>query len=178
MRPITEIQLGRGYVAIVYSDTYERLKLGRWPWRAQVHPRGYVYAACSRGGMVYLHRVIMGDPRGLMVDHRDRDTLNCRDDNLRIATTGQNRANAGRVRRNSSGLKGVTWHKSSGKWLSTITKDGIRYYLGLYQHKKRAAVAHDRAALALHGQFAGLNYPERGTKPRTPMRGYVLGSRK
>lgn len=175
MREETTIELTRGYVVKVYADTCERLRLRNYSWQAQVHKRGYVYAVRSALSMVYLHRIIAKAKEGQQVDHINRDTLDCRDDNLRIATAGQNRANQGTRRTCGSGLKGVSWSPSSRKWMATITKKGIRYYLGVFAHKQRAAIAHDRAALALHGPFAGLNYPDRGTKPKMPTGGFPVG---
>lgn len=175
MRPTTEIELGRGYTASVYSDTYERLRIGHHKWKAQIHQRGYVYAVRYTIGVCYLHRVIANAKKGEQVDHIDRDTLNCRDDNLRIATAKQNRANQRARKICQSGLKGVSWSASSRKWMATITTDGMRYYLGVFHDKRRAAVAHDRAALAIHGVFAGLNYPDRKTKPVMPTGGYPVG---
>lgn len=173
MRQTINIDLGGGIHATAYSDTVEKLKLLRHKWTAQVHKRGYIYAATYLGTTVYLHRLIARAKPGQKVDHINRNTLDCRDDNLRIATSSQNAANSeGRKRYNASGFKGVTWSKRSHRWAATITKDGWRYYLGLFQHKRRAAVAVDRAALALFGEFAGLNFPGRKTRAVMPTGGF------
>jgi hypothetical protein len=174
---ITKIYLGRGHFATVNSNTFERLRLGRFRWSAQQHKRGYVYATAYCGEVIYLHRVVVGAKKGQCVDHKDRDTLNCREENLRIATPAQNRANQRTRRTNSSGLKGVSWSPGTKKWMAAITHRGRRYYLGCFQDKRRAAVAHDRAALAIHGEFAGLNYPDRGTRPRMPKGGFIVGKK-
>lgn len=175
MRETILVDIGRGYSVLVYSNTWNRRRFGRFKWKAQVHKGGkYVYAITNIGSKpVYLHREILRAKKGQHVDHINRNTLDCRDDNLRIATPAQNRANT-RARKNTSGLKGVTWNISNRKWQATITKEGIRYHLGLFQDKRRAAVAHDRAAKALHGEFAGLNYPDRTTKPLLPLHGFRL----
>lgn len=172
------IELGRGYVATVNYHTYDRLRLGNYKWRALVVRDRYVYAVRYAGGLVYLHRLIAGALPGQQVDHEDRDTLNCRDKNLRIATPLQNRANQGARRKNSSGFKGVAWERSCRKWVATITHKAIRYYLGAFRDPKRAALAHDRAALAIHGEFAGLNFPGRKIRAMMPTGGYPVGKRK
>jgi hypothetical protein len=157
---VTSIDLGQGYVAIVNSDTFERMKLGRFTWRPQIHKRsGKVYAQ-AKTISVSLHRAITLARPGQVVDHINGDPLDNRDSNLRICTLGQNRANSHKDRDNTSGYKGVTWSATSHKWMAQIWAGGRRYYLGLFEHKKRAALAHDRAAIALHGEFAGLNFPE------------------
>lgn len=167
---LTLIALGGGYVATVDSDTFVKLRLGRYQWRPQVHKRaGKVYAVTYLGYDVYLHRLILNAPKGIHVDHKDGDGLNNRRSNIRLSTPGQNRANCGATRRKMScAFKGVAWSQTSRKWMATVMKDGIRYYLGVYEHKRRAAVAHDRAALALFGEFAGLNFPGRKTHLKMP----------
>lgn len=178
MNNTISIDLGRGYAATVNSNTYERLKLDRFKWKPQIHKRGYVYAWAFKGSMIYLHRLITGASFGQQVDHINRNTLDCRDENLRIASSAQNRANQKTRRQNHSGLKGVSWSPTSKKWMALIAVKGTRFYLGVFQDKRRAAVAFDRAALAIHGEFAGLNYPNRKTKPRMPTGGFKLGTRK
>lgn len=179
MKPITEFDLGNGMTVIAYSDTVNKLRLHRFKWAAQVHKRGYIYATAYRGELIYMHRLIAGALKGEKVDHINRNTLDCRDDNLRIATSSQNAANSeGRKRHNSSGYKGVTWNASTRKWVGLITRNGWRYYLGLFQHKRRAALAVDRAALALFGEFAGLNFPNRKTKAVMPEGGFPVGKPK
>lgn len=173
MKATTKIDLGLGYVATVYSDTFERLKLGRFQWKPLVLKGGkYVYAVVNLGTPCYLHRFIMGAQKWQKVDHKDRDTLNCRDDNLRIATAQQNSHNS--RRKNSSGLKGVTWNRRCAAWVATITIKSWRYHLGVFKHKERAGVAVDRAALALHGEFACLNFPGRNTRPKMPTGGFAV----
>lgn len=167
---ITEIDLGHGHVAIVNSDTFERMKLGRFVWRPQIHKRsGKVYAQALKCP-VSLHRAIMLARPGQIVDHINGDPLDNRDSNLRFCTSQENRANSRKDRDNHSGFKGVTWAKTSHCWMAQIVHKGTKYYLGIFKHKKRAALAHDRAAIALHGEFAGLNFPELKDRlrPRDP----------
>jgi hypothetical protein len=154
---VIEIDLGRNYRTIVDSDSFRILRLERFKWRAQVHKDGYVYAYASHGGFpVYLHRLIAGAGRGQIVDHVNRNTLDNRLSNLRRATPAQNRANSRKQNRNTSGYKGVT--RANKKWMAQIVVKGVRHYLGVFEHAERAAMAHDRAAIAAHGEFAGLNF--------------------
>lgn len=159
MRATTRINLGNNHIVSVYSDTFDRLRLGSFTWKAQVHKRGgHVYAVSYRGEPVYMHRIITGARKGQVVDHIDGDGLNNLDQNLRIVTIGQNRANSRKPRTNQSGFKGVSWSKTSKKWVAQIVVKGNRHYLGVFEHKERAAKAHDRAALHYHGEHAGLNF--------------------
>ena len=43
---------------------------------------------------VQLHRMIMGEPKGKIIDHRSRNTLDNRKDNLRICTVLENNRNS------------------------------------------------------------------------------------
>lgn len=52
------------------------------------------YAATTIGGRsVYMHRLIMDPPEGLVVDHRNGDGLDDRRSNLRIVTRSENSRN-------------------------------------------------------------------------------------
>lgn len=113
----------------------------------------------SRGGFL-MHKEILGIVGDLDVDHRDRDGLNNRRENLRVATRSQNNANAAkRFRATSSRFKGVYWHRGARKWQAHINAEGERVHLGLYLDEEQAALAYDKAAKELFGEFARLNLP-------------------
>lgn len=63
------------------------------------------------GKRVRLHRLIMGASLGDEVDHEDRNKLNARKNNLRLATSSQNKMNREIQNNNTSGYKGVSWNK-------------------------------------------------------------------
>ena len=173
MSQILEIELTKGYRATVNADTWERLKLARFKWKALVLRGGrYVYATAYAGGMVYMHRLITGAVGKQNADHINGNTLDNRDENLRACTAQQNSFNRKVKRGKPTGLKGVWWCASSRKWAAQITVNGWRYHLGVFAHQKRAGIAVDRAALALHGEYAALNYPNRKTRPKMPTGGY------
>ena len=111
-----------------------------------------------------LHRIVrqwhFGDvPPGMHVDHIDRDTLNNRIENLRVASAGQNALNAPVRKNNRSGFRGVSLHKPSGKFQAFLSADGKRRWLGHFNTPEEAARAYDKAAKELHGEFASLNFP-------------------
>jgi hypothetical protein len=58
---------------------------------------------------------------------------------------------------NTSGFKGVTWHKSNKKWVAQIKVASRKKHIGLYPTPQEAALAYDAAALAIHGEFALTN---------------------
>jgi hypothetical protein len=104
-----------------------------------------------------MHRQILGleygDPRE--GDHINRkETLNNTDENLRIVDSFSQQKNKGLYRSSTSGLKGVTFHKATKKWLAQIAVDGERKHLGLFATKELAYAAYCRAARKFHGEFA------------------------
>lgn len=94
-------------------------------------------------------------PSGMDVDHINRDKLDNRPQNLRLATTAQNRANIGRQRNNSTGFKGVFLDK--GRFRAKIKSKGTQRFLGSYNTPEAAAAAYDSAALAAFGEYAMTN---------------------
>lgn len=92
-----------------------------------------------------------------MVDHKDRDVNNNTENNLRAATRGENTINSEARSDNTSGFKGVTWHKHVKKWHSSVYTNGKRYYCGVYDDINEAAKAYNIKATELFGEFALLN---------------------
>lgn len=61
---------------------------------------------------------------------------------------------AKRVRRNNtSGVTGVEWWTSKGRWRASISFKGKRHYLGSYSSFEEAVQARKQAEEALHDQF-------------------------
>ena len=161
------IPLTQGQWAIVDIEDYDFLM--QWKWYARFAKcTGSYYASrsakngeSSRGRMIHMHRVILGlsseDPR--MPDHRFRNTLDNRkfigdDENLRVSTKLENNRNASTRRDNTSGFKGVNFHKCTQKWASAISVNKKRIHLGLFATKELAYGAYCQAALRYHGEFA------------------------
>lgn len=111
--------------------------------------RGTVQAA-GKSKAVYLHRVILGEPQGLYVDHKDGDELNNLESNLRAITNAQNQQNRKASARNTSGIKGVHWHKRTGKWRGDIIVDGKSKEIGFWDNLEDAKVAMEQAYAELH----------------------------
>jgi hypothetical protein len=89
------------------------------------------------------------------IDHQDRIRNNNRLDNLRLATASQNSLNRGVRKNNTSGFKGVSYAKQTGKWWARIVVNGSRQSLGLFNSAEEAARAY-KAAEALHHKEWGI----------------------
>ena len=117
--------------------------------------RGYLIV-CLNNKRYLLHRIIYKMVTGeepTFVDHRDGNPMNNKWTNLRSATQQQNNSNTTLRSDNTSGLKGVSWNKSSQKWKSTICKDGSTIHLGLYNTKEEAHEAYCNKGKELFGEF-------------------------
>jgi hypothetical protein len=113
--------------------------------------------AKGKGGRLSLHRFILNAGPGDEVDHRDRNGLNCTRSNMRFSTRSQNQCNRGKMSNNTSGYKGVYWSKQKGKWHARIDYEKRAYHIGFFDNKKEAALAYDRKAIELHGEYAKTN---------------------
>jgi len=114
---------------------------------------------------VYMHRQILNARKGQIVDHKDRNSLDNRVDNLRFATYSQNARNKPKIKLNSSSrYVGVYFEKRYGRWTAQISVEGKHLWLGRFDSEIEAAKAYDTAAKKYHGEFACLNFPERKIK--------------
>ncbi len=106
-----------------------------------------------------MHRVIMGvtDPKTL-IDHADRNGLNCQRSNMRIASRTQNNTNKKSNDNSTSEFLGVSLCKKSGKWKAQISVLKKVKNLGRFLIEKDAAIAYDTAAKTHHKEFANLNF--------------------
>lgn len=154
-----EIKLTKGFTTLVDDEDYDIFS--KWKWK--YHYQGY---ACRTGKVngkyvnYYLHRVIIDAKKGQQVDHKNRNRLDNRRENLRIATSTQNNINSSPRRNSSSKYKGVNWHLD-GRWKVSIQVAGKTIGVGWMLSEIEAAKAYDSAALYYHGEeFAYLNFPE------------------
>lgn len=116
------------------------------------------YAKCrnpsgSTPKLLRLHRLICD---GSLVDHEDGDGLNNRKQNLRPACRSRNGFNRGITKLNTSGYKGVTLQKQTGKWIAQIWAFKKKHHLGLYATAEDAYEAYCKAARQLHGEFVNV----------------------
>lgn len=90
------------------------------------------------------------------IDHRDTVRSNNRWSNLRSATRRQNLANSKISSANTSGSKGVSLYKATGRWQAYINRAGKREHLGFFTTRDEAALAYAQAANEEFGEFARL----------------------
>jgi len=87
------------------------------------------------------------------IDHIDGDPSNNKISNLRLATRTQNTQNSKTPKHNSSGVKGVYYHKRDKAYEARIQHNGKRIFIGRYGDIDLAKAAYENAAKDLFGSF-------------------------
>lgn len=97
------IPLTQGYVAIISAKHFRRVNKLKWHVTFSKGTRkkpGQPYArATVKGQKVYLHRFVINAGEGSQVDHKNHQTLDCRDENIKETTHIENQANRRNVRK-------------------------------------------------------------------------------
>jgi hypothetical protein len=137
-------------------DEADRDEIVGHRWHVSFTGNGPKYAArhVTKKGkrtVLKMHRQLMGDPVGLVVDHINGDTLDNRRKNLRICTRRENAQN--RIGKRGRRFKGVA-RMPSGRWQAHIRVDGQLQYLGTFDADIEAAAAYARAEREMYGSFA------------------------
>lgn len=143
-------------VAIVDDETFNEIAQYLWCYDGAYAVRRKMFPD-GKARKVYLHREIMGSPHGLEVDHRNRNKMDCRRENLRIGTGQQNHCNMPLQKSNKSGYRGVHFSKRNQNWVAQLSCKGKMITVGSFDSAEEAASAYNTAALEHHGEFAHLN---------------------
>lgn len=130
-------------------EDYQLIKEFNW----LVDKEGYIVATRNNKRVIMSH-LIMKPNSGQVVDHIDHDTSNNKKGNLRICSLSQNAMNRKRPSHNTSGKKGVSFHKDSGKWRAYITVNGKTICLGKYNSLDDAIKARVNGEEKYHGEFS------------------------
>lgn len=117
------------------------------------------------GKYVALHRLVQKCPKGMWVDHINRDKLDNRSCNLRISTPQQNSWN--RIRKKGkykyigvSKAQNGTLRDNGTRWLSPKFRALFRgKHLGMFDTPEEAGLAWDAEARKIYGEFGVYNFP-------------------
>ena len=104
-----------------------------------------------------VHRLVWLMHHGVLpefLDHINGNKLDNRIENLRPATKSQNNQNKRLYSNNTSGVKGVCWHKRIKKWQVNVRVNGKQKSFGFFDDIELAELVASEARNKLHGQFA------------------------
>ena len=152
------VYLTMGYVAKIDASAINLVSGRNW-FAVRKTNNGvdrHVYAQAMDGQYkIYMHRLICGVQKdcSLQIDHIDGDGLNNRSANLRVATASQNQRNQRKKSNNTSGYKGVSFHKSISRYTARIWHDGRQLHIGSFKTAEEAAAAYAKASELFHGEF-------------------------
>jgi hypothetical protein len=90
------------------------------------------------------------------IDHKNRNPLDNSIDNLRLVTRVENNQNKGIGKRNTSGVKGVSWSTRAQKWRAVIRANKVVYHLGSFENLDDAKAAYEKASILYHGEFKSI----------------------
>jgi carbonic anhydrase len=161
---------GEKFTIFYDPQDYEIVNAHTW----SIAKNGNTYYAITKVNNMTtsLHALIMGRRHGYIIDHKDKNGLNCMRENLRFCTKSQNAAN--RCPSGKSKYLGVipvyikkyvkteSGERAQVKYLTyqvNIVSNGTRISTAR-NTEKEAALLYNKLALRLHGEFARLNVIE------------------
>jgi hypothetical protein len=161
------IPVGLRHLALVDDGDYELVSQFKWSLNWDSKRRvAYAFRYIRRDGKVttqFMHTLIMSPC--IEIDHKNRDGLDNRRENLRDANHSNNHANQPKQRGNySSEFKGVSWNKKRKIWKAQIGLQNRAVFLGYFPDELAAAIAYDRAAIKYFGEYAHTNLPKENYK--------------
>lgn len=156
------IPLTKGKWVLVDEDDFD--SLSKYLWMVCINKKKsgktVLYASREEGGKrIFMHHAVFGSKT--LIDHINRNGLDNRKANLRMATNSQNNANKSLQSNNTSGYKGVCWDKSRKKWIVQIKLNGKRVFYKRYEDLNEAISSYNKTALIIFKDFVYLNpFPE------------------
>lgn len=135
-----KLQLTKGKEALIDDENYIEVSKNRWSY----HHSDYVVRGKPQ---VSLHRFIMKAKKGQYVDHKNRNKLDNRKENLRFCTRKQNQWN-------TRSYDGVHWRGDREAWIVRMRVNGRMKYIGYYKTKKQAEDARKEVSLKYHKEFS------------------------
>jgi hypothetical protein len=150
-----------GYVALFSPEDAWIIKGKRLTSRRSKRADGSrpAYAQWRDGGENprLVHREIMKPTDGMTPDHKNGDRMDNRRSNLRLANSNQNQFNKQHPIKNRTGFIGVIYDPRRDVFYAWVEAYGKRHFAGTFRTAEDAAIARDRKAIELHGEFAVLN---------------------
>lgn len=140
---------------VFYWRISSNMRIKPWDTAGKFDSDGYLQIRFA-GKDYKAHRLawlyVNGEFPNCQIDHINGIRKDNRICNLRTATIKQNAENRRISKKNTSGFRGVTLQKRTGKWQAQMTHNGKMLYLGLHSTPEEASavVSAKRAELYTH----------------------------
>ena len=145
---------GTDLVALIDDEDFELVNKYKW----KLQDGKIKYARSSNRLGILMHRLLLrlkkGDPD---VDHINGNGLDNRKHNLRLANKSQNGANRTKQEESTSKYKGVSFNRRDCIWQVQIIYNQKHLCIGTFKTELEGAIAYNKKALELFGEFAKLN---------------------
>lgn len=144
-----------GHKILVDDEDFERLS--KYTWHVSSTNANNLYAMRhvrinGKKTKRYLHREVLNNPEGAIIDHIDQNGLNCQRSNLRISNKSQNCQN----RRPYGQVPYLGVSKHNDKFRVQIYHNGKRYSK-VCSTAEKAALMYNELAVKFYGESATLN---------------------
>lgn len=145
-RKFNEYEIVDEYVKVKLNDEnymlcdiedWERLKGHYW----YLGDTGYAMCETMKTGVLRFHKLATGTTADVIIDHINRNKLDNRKSNLRIATYSVNAINRGLQSNNTTGYAGVHFNKKNQNWNARVKVKGKVICLGTFPTKEEAIAA-------------------------------------
>jgi hypothetical protein len=146
---------GHGLYAIVSMIKWPMVSKFNWYLGQAGYPVCYELSRIPLHKFVFYYTLGQKPPPNLYIDHINRDKLDNRDSNLRLATPQENSFN--RSTQGDHLYKGVR-KISESNYTASITKDGNKHEIKNIKTESEAAEVYNWMAQELFGEFAALNH--------------------
>jgi hypothetical protein len=140
LKNIKTTGVSAGDIAGTCSQGYQVIKVNGTQYRA--HRLAWLY--------------VTGEMPEQQIDHINNHRSDNRFSNLRLASHSENMMNTSKFKNNTSGYKGVSWHKQAEKWQAKIQANGKRLSLGVFDTAIEAFNAYSKKSVELHGEFSNV----------------------
>lgn len=118
---------------------------GCWTWLGGTFTNGYGQLKVN-GSPTLAHRFSFElnkgvVPEGMMIDHICGNRLCVNPEHLQLATNKTNQENRGASKNSKTGVRGVWYVKSRGKYKACVKHDGHNYHVGYFTTIEEAEAA-------------------------------------
>lgn len=149
---------GEGFLIYKIKPKYSRIVIGGKAGSVFESKGEFRRAIKIKGKSYYSSRLIFLWHKGFLpdlVDHRDRNTMNDKIENLREADRLKNSKNRKSATDSASKYLGVS--RMGRKWRARISVNGKMRHLGVFESEEQAALIYNDSAIIYHKEFANLN---------------------